>query len=339
MNNRVFISSTCFDLIDLRAELKEFIESVGFVPVMSDQLDCEFETFPDQNSIETCLINLRSCDTIIFVLSNRYGGNLVKAGFGDYSATHLEYLEAKKMNKRVLFFVRDRLEADYAHYKKTGITDKLLWVNKKDVKIFDIIEDRKKLFNTPNDNWGWSFKDSIEIKARLKIDLKADIQAIRLNNLIESGDIPHLTVTCEANTIPNTTDLILHFTVDNVGSRTAIEPFFVLYKADNYKQVMDEEHYIIPGGFSSCAMKPLKSGESQKVKIFQVVIKQAEYSINEANFVVGIFYKTIHGDLIVDASEVIVNLFHRPIIDVITRHTTKHYVNEKTYERLIQKSS
>ncbi|MDB5283878.1 MAG: hypothetical protein JWO06_2953, partial [Bacteroidota bacterium] len=115
-DKKIFVSSTCFDLIDFRAEIKEYLESTGFIPIMSDQNNSEFITLPNENSIETCLVNLRSCNIVIFALSKRYGGNLKNVGFGDYSATHLEYLEAKKHNKRILFFVRDRLLADFNHY-------------------------------------------------------------------------------------------------------------------------------------------------------------------------------------------------------------------------------
>ncbi len=91
-SKRIFISSTCYDLIDLRAELKEFIYSTDLKPVLSDHLDTEFTTFKDQNSIQTCLINLVSCKVVIIILSQRYGPSLKKAGFGDLSATHIEYL-------------------------------------------------------------------------------------------------------------------------------------------------------------------------------------------------------------------------------------------------------
>ena len=55
---------------------------------------------------------------VVIVLSQRYGPSLAKAGFGDYSATHLEYLRALERRKPVYMYVRDRLEADYAIWKK-----------------------------------------------------------------------------------------------------------------------------------------------------------------------------------------------------------------------------
>lgn len=335
MNNRIFISSTCFDLIDLRAELKMYLESVGFVPIMSDQLDCDFQTFPDKNSIETCLVNLRSCDTVIFILSQRYGGNLSKVGFGDLSATHLEYLEAVERKKRIMFFVRDRLEADFTQFYKTRSTKDLSWVESKDIQILDFLASRRKLENNNFDNWIWTFKDVIEIKKKLAFELRAELKSIRLDKMIESGNTPLITVLTTASTIDNSTDILLNFTIDNVGTQTAIEPLFLLFKAAGYKQVLGEGHHGIIGHYALKVLRPLKPSDSEKTGPFQVVISQEEYTSNVANFVVEVVYKTIHGDLIADASEIKVQLLLSPKIDVISRFTTKRYVDERVYEKII----
>jgi len=337
MNNKIFISSTCFDLIDIRAELRVCLEALGFTPIMSDQLDCEFGTFPDKNSIETCLINLRSCDTVIFILSQRYGGNLSKAGFGDYSATHLEYLEAKKTRKRIIFFVRDRLQADFDRFKKDNTVD-LLWVEKKDQKIFEIIEDRIKLTHSDIDNWKWTFRDVIEIKERIKREFETEVRQIRLNKLIESGNTPLLTVTATAVfTPPKADDITMSFSVDNVGPQTAIEPVFVLYKADTFKEVLEKKLFEDATSYQLKVLSPLKplSSLTPGDLIYPIKVSQQELVANKSKFVVGIIYKTIHGDLVTDASEITLVLNLRPQINVISRYTSKHLVNTNTFEKLI----
>jgi hypothetical protein len=40
----VFISSTCYDLIDLRAELEAMLRDLGLHPVLSDRPTSEFDT-------------------------------------------------------------------------------------------------------------------------------------------------------------------------------------------------------------------------------------------------------------------------------------------------------
>ena len=110
---KVFISSTCYDLLDLRAEVKEDLRDLGVAVLLSDQKDSEFliPSSADMNSIEACLVNVRQADVMIVILSQRYGPNLGSL-FGDVSATHAEYNEARKLNKPIHFYVRDRLDAD-----------------------------------------------------------------------------------------------------------------------------------------------------------------------------------------------------------------------------------
>src|SRR5262249_50151902 len=103
---RVFVSSTCHDLIDLRAVLETELREMGASPVFSDSKTSDFEVsgIPDQNSIETCLVNVRNSDIAVFVLAQRYGPPL-PAPFGGISATHLEWREAVKEKKSRYFYV------------------------------------------------------------------------------------------------------------------------------------------------------------------------------------------------------------------------------------------
>ncbi|HTL81758.1 MAG TPA: DUF4062 domain-containing protein, partial [Bacteroidia bacterium] len=230
MNNRVFISSTCFDLIDLRAELKVFLENLGFSPIMSDTLDSEFQTFHDKNSIETCLLNLDSCGHVIIILSQRYGAKLGKAGFEDISATHLEYKRAKEKKIPILFFVRDRLMADYDAYRKSKEPKSISWVNSdKDLEIFKIIEDRKTA-NNEDDNWRWIFRDSLEIKQRLIQDLKPSIDNLRMDRLIEKGNIPFITIQKDQEFwLEGNTKIELRLRFTNHGNQSAINPKIYIF--------------------------------------------------------------------------------------------------------------
>src|SRR5690554_3116552 len=95
-NARVLVSSTCYDLLDLRAQLHSRLKASGLTPVMSDQLSSDFSVAESRDSVSTCLVNLVSCEACIVVLSQRYGPSLKRANFPDVSATHLEYREAVK---------------------------------------------------------------------------------------------------------------------------------------------------------------------------------------------------------------------------------------------------
>ena len=86
----VFIASTCYDLTDLRAELKTSLQRDGFIVRLSDDWDSDFRVDPSVNSIESCLENLRGSDIALFVFDRRYGPEL-GGQYGDKSATHSEF--------------------------------------------------------------------------------------------------------------------------------------------------------------------------------------------------------------------------------------------------------
>src|SRR5690349_6858403 len=97
---RVFVSSTCFDLVDLRDELHEELKQLNVEARFSDLADSDFvlSSTPSENSIETCLANVRDSDLVVVILSQRYGP-LLRGRYGDVSATRLEYDEARRHQK------------------------------------------------------------------------------------------------------------------------------------------------------------------------------------------------------------------------------------------------
>ena len=112
----VFISSTCYDLTDLRAELGEWLQKDGFIVKLSDNLDSGFSVDPSCDAIETCLRNLRKSDVVLFVLDRRYGSPL-GGKYGDKSATHVEFDEAVTCSKRMFHFARRATWDEYRRWK------------------------------------------------------------------------------------------------------------------------------------------------------------------------------------------------------------------------------
>ena len=79
--NTVFVSSTVYDLLDLRAEVERHLRDLGLVPLLSDSATSGFEVAPNSNSIESCLANVRNADHFVCILSQRYGPSLKDAGY------------------------------------------------------------------------------------------------------------------------------------------------------------------------------------------------------------------------------------------------------------------
>ncbi len=224
---RVFLSSTVFDLIDVRNEIAELLRSLGITPVLSDDKLSDFEVRFDVNSIETCLINVANCDEVIVVLDKRYGPSLGSAGFDDISATHLEYRHAVKHKKPIHFYVRDRLEADYSIWKKNPRKKELnlTWVqSNKDYGLFKMLaEHRKPKARSKTSNWFTPFTSSVDLKASLQRRFEASVLPQRLVDALHDHRFPLFDVDVDVEYMPSgpAPCLSLKCTVSNIGGAAA----------------------------------------------------------------------------------------------------------------------
>lgn len=98
----LFVSSTCYDLGQVRADLKDFTESIGLEPILS-----EFDSFPvnpNQSTLSNCLEAVKNrTDIFVLVVGGRYG-SIADAG---KSITNLEYFEAKAKGIPKYVFVKE----------------------------------------------------------------------------------------------------------------------------------------------------------------------------------------------------------------------------------------
>jgi len=148
----IFVSSTCYDLAQLRQNLHAFIESFGMIPVLS-----EFNSFPvDPNvgAIGNCLAGVKDiADIFILVVGGRYGSQTE----GGRSFTNLEYLEAKAKGIPRYVFVQKAILAAFP-----------IWQNNREGN-FTTTVDSPKLFeflesiSDPKDNWLFPFESAQDI--------------------------------------------------------------------------------------------------------------------------------------------------------------------------------
>lgn len=224
---RVFISSTVYDLLDVRNEISELLRDLGIAAVLSDDKLSDFSVQLDANSIETCLVNVESCDEVIVILDKRYGPSLGECGYDDISATHLEYRHAVKHRKPIHFFVRDRLEADYSIWKKNRKSRKikLSWVQEADYGLFGFLKEHSKLStDKKSSNWFTTFTNSIDLKSCLQRRLETAILPQKLVDAIYENRFPlfDVHVVLEEINYQGQLSLIFKATIKNVGTMSAL---------------------------------------------------------------------------------------------------------------------
>jgi nucleoside 2-deoxyribosyltransferase len=221
MKPRVFISSTCYDLIDVRAELEAKLREMHLEPVLSASPVSPMAPLPDANSIETCLAHVRSSDYVIVILNQRYGSSLKPVGYDDVSATHLEYREAMATKKPTFFLVRDRLEADFSTWKKNkGRVDALPWVDGNDFGLFQFLKERRSFRKGQHkSNWYETFRDSVELKGLVASYLREPASVAELDRAIQNNAVPALAIDTDIEELPF--GISLKCTMKNVGGAAA----------------------------------------------------------------------------------------------------------------------
>lgn len=174
---KVFVSSTCHDLKAIRSDLRDFILSYGFEPIMSDFGDIHYD--PKQNTHESCLEAIEGSDLVIFLVGARFGSSAdsLQSNQGgeehrkDFlSITQKEVERAQEKGIYVYTFIERGVYHDYWVYKsnsqaKQSITYPSIHSQEHSPYIFDFID----VINRKNSNNAiFEFSTPADIKVGLK---------------------------------------------------------------------------------------------------------------------------------------------------------------------------
>lgn len=146
---RIFTSSTCYDLNEVRDSLYSFIDSLGYIPIFSDKNDVFYH--PDLHSHDSCLKEIESCQIFLLVIGGRFGGNY------KYDTTrsivNAEYQAAKKLGIPIFTFIKREVHDDHKVYtrnkkEKPEFFDKIEYpsIEKQETvcNIFEFIDEVRK---------------------------------------------------------------------------------------------------------------------------------------------------------------------------------------------------
>lgn len=140
---KVFVSSTCYDLQEERAQLERFISNYGFQPVLSEYSGVYYDV--DEHTHVSCVNEVSNCDLFVLIISGRFGGRL-KDGDGE-SITQAEYNQAKRLNIPVFAFVKSDVLAAQLYYKKNATAHDDEFARKINYPSIEKQEDAVDIFN------------------------------------------------------------------------------------------------------------------------------------------------------------------------------------------------
>jgi len=139
---KVMISSTCYDLKQIRENLEAFIRSIGYDPIRSDKGDIGYNITDTLKS--DCFLAAQQCDILVGIVGGTFGSEASP----DDSITMREMKTALEHKKQIYVFVENNVLTEFRTYN-VNLTKKgekfaredvsYSYVN--DTRIFDFIKE------------------------------------------------------------------------------------------------------------------------------------------------------------------------------------------------------
>ena len=142
---RVFISSTFYDLKQIRLELDRFIESLGYEPVRNEVGDIPYGK--DDELQTYCYKEIANVDILISIIGSRFGS---KGNNDEYSVSQLELKTALNEDKQVFIFIDENVFTEYETYKLNKSNPDIKYKYVDDTRIYKFIDEISALKNNNN---------------------------------------------------------------------------------------------------------------------------------------------------------------------------------------------
>lgn len=157
---RIFISSTFYDLKQVRTDLDTFIENLGYDPVRNEEGDIPYGK--DDALEEYCYKEIKAIDILVSIVGGRFGSESKK---NNSSISQIELKTALKENKQVYIFIEKNVLSEYETYLINKESGSMKYRYVDDVRIYQFIEEVKNL-NANNNIKG--FETAADITKYLK---------------------------------------------------------------------------------------------------------------------------------------------------------------------------
>jgi len=138
---RVFISSTCYDLKYIRENLRYFIKTLGYEPILSEDGNVFYN--PALHTHDACITEIPNTQLFVLIIGGRFGGRFKDSAS---SITNAEYREAVRLKIPVFALVDAAVYNEhhlYVQNRKNSEIDlgKLVFPAVDSTKIFDFIDE------------------------------------------------------------------------------------------------------------------------------------------------------------------------------------------------------
>ena len=178
----IFVSSTCYDLSQIRDDLKRCIIDLGHNPILSELKD--FPIDPMKSNSENCINAINNeADIFVLIIGNRYG-SVLETG---KSITNTEFIAALSKGIPIYTFSLKKMTAILPVWESNPNADYSNIVDSN--KVFEFLSDVRKKRGL----WNFEFERAQDITEILKAQLSNLFhEALIVKRKIEDPDINDL---------------------------------------------------------------------------------------------------------------------------------------------------
>ena len=110
---RIFVSSTYYDLKNVRVSLNSFIAQMGYDATLNEEGNI---AYGKSDSLDIyCYDEIQNCDIVVSIIGGRYGSS---ASDGSSSISQRELKTALDLGKQVYIFVDRNVLSEYATFRR-----------------------------------------------------------------------------------------------------------------------------------------------------------------------------------------------------------------------------
>lgn len=295
---RVFLSSTFYDLKQVRADLRIFIENLGYTTVDNNQGDIPYGKEDELDKY--CYKEINNIDILVSVIGGRFGSE--SSYENNSSISQAELKTAINANKQVYIFIEKNVLAEYETYLLNKDNSDIRYKYIDDIRIYKFIEEIKGLkinnniapFETTSDiikylkeQFAGLFQTLLENQTRVKeINLIQDLEktANNLNNLVNYLVETNQGKDAEINSVL----MIQHPLIDALKTYLKIKYNFYIIDFDDLNELLEARGFNRNIGYCDieydCWVKMNSNDEYQlliNISIFDENKKLKFYRKNE----------------------------------------------------------
>ena len=213
---RIFISSTFYDLRQVRDDIERSILDLGYEPVRHETGSIPYSK--EERLESAAYREVELCDVIVSVVGGRFGTESQEDP--GHSISHMELRRALEQGVQVFVFVDKKVLGEHSTYKLNKDNQTITYSAVSDVRVFEFLDE---LYELPRNNPIASFEVTSDITSYLKAQFAGLFQRF----LQDQKRLTEMRVLAEMNSVAKTLKDVVGFLTEERKNDEAVKNILI----------------------------------------------------------------------------------------------------------------